>query len=170
MKYREGMEPSLKNLSCNIQGGMKVGIVGRTGAGKSTILQVLFRLTDCYEGKITIDGQNINDVGLHKLRQNIAFIPQTPFLIQGTIRENIDPFNDFGDELIIETLEEVQLWQHIQNKCQNGLSTILTESNNLFSMGQKQLLCLARAIIRKSKILVLDEATANVDLQTDNFI
>ena len=98
MKYREGMEPSLVDLDCRVQGGMKVGIVGRTGAGKSTILQVLFRLTECYEGRILIDGQDLKDVGLHKLRKSIAYIPQQPFLIQGTIRENIDPFQEFADE------------------------------------------------------------------------
>ena len=116
---------------------MKVGIVGRTGAGKSTILQVLFRLTECCGGRILIDGQDLKQVGLHKLRKSIAYIPQQPFLIQGTIRENIDPFQEFNDEIITDTLKEVKLWDHIEKNCQNGLSTILAESNNLFSMGQK---------------------------------
>ena len=149
---------------------MKVGIVGRTGAGKSTILQVLFRLTECFDGKVIIDGQDCKDLGLHKLRKNLAYIPQQPFLIQGSIRENLDPFLEFSDDDIKKVLTEVSLWDHITKNCENGLQTLLTESNNVFSLGQKQLLCLARAIIRKTKILVLDEATANVDLETDNFI
>ena len=170
MKYREGMDLALKNLSFEVQPGMKVGVVGRTGAGKSTILQTLFRLTDCCEGKIEIDGINNQEVGLHLLRRNISYIPQSPFLIQASIRENIDPFNDYGDDQIKKCLQEVQLWDHIQKNCENGLSTMISESNNVLSMGQKQLLCLSRAIIRKTKILVLDEATANIDLETDNFI
>merc|ERR1712086_1073254 len=163
MKYREGMDLALKNLSFEVQAGMKVGVVGRTGAGKSTILQTLFRLTDCCEGKIEIDGINNQEVGLHLLRRNISYIPQSPFLIQASIRENIDPFNDYDDDQIKKCLQEVQLLDHIQKNCENGLSTMISESNNVLSMGQKQLLCLSRAIIRKTKILVLDEATANID-------
>lgn len=170
MKYRPTMDLSLQGLSCHVQAGMKVGIVGRTGAGKSTILQVLFRLTDSCEGKILIDGEDIKNVGLHHLRKNIAYIPQQPFLIQGSIRENLDPFHEYSDEAINQTLKDVNLLEHIETNCKNGLSTVLTESNNVFSLGQKQLLCLGRAIIRKTKMLVLDEATANVDLETDNFI
>ena len=170
MKYREHMDPSIRNLSCTIQAGMKIGIVGRTGAGKSSILQVLFRLSDCSEGKLIIDGVDIKDIGLHLLRKNIAYIPQTPFLIQGSIRENLDPFGEYDDEQIEKTLIEVQLYDHIIKNSSKGLDTLLSENNNVLSVGQKQLLCLARAIIRNTKILVLDEATANVDLQTDNFI
>jgi len=92
MAYRETLEPSIKDLTFTVQPGMKVGIVGRTGAGKSSIIQALFRLCDLTEGKIIIDGQDIKDLGLHCLRKSIAFIPQMPFLLQGTIRENLDPF------------------------------------------------------------------------------
>ena len=95
MRYRDGMDPSMNKLACTIQPGMKVGIVGRTGAGKSTILQVLFRLTECFEGRVLIDGQDCKKLGLHILRKNLAYIPQQPFLIQGSIRENLDPFKEF---------------------------------------------------------------------------
>ena len=98
MKYREELEPSIKELSFTVQPNMKVGIVGRTGAGKSSILQALFRLCELKEGKILIDGVDISQLGLHILRKNIAYIPQSPFLLQGTIRQNLDPFDELEDE------------------------------------------------------------------------
>ena len=107
MRYNEGLEPSMNDLSVLIQPGMKVGIVGRTGAGKSTILQVLFRLTDSFKGSIKIDGQDIKSIGLHLLRKSIAYIPQSPFLISGSIRDNLDPFQEYSDEEINKTLSEI---------------------------------------------------------------
>ena len=113
MRYRDFLDPSVKQLSFKVNPRMKVGIVGRTGAGKSSILQTLFRLVDIEEGKIEIDGVDIRDVGLHLLRNNIAFIPQTPFLLQGTIRQNLDPFEERTDEGIWAILKEVNLHAHI---------------------------------------------------------
>lgn len=105
MKYRPTLEPSVRNLNFEIQAGMKVGVVGRTGAGKSSILQILFRLVDPSEGSVFIDGVDLKNVGLHLLRKNIAYIPQTPFLIQGTIRENLDPFQEKTDEQLWSMLD-----------------------------------------------------------------
>jgi len=116
MKYREELEPAVRGLSVSIQPGMKVGIVGRTGSGKSSILQTLFRLTDVCEGEIKIDGTEIRSIGLHQLRKNIAFIPQQPFLLQGSIRENLDPHNDYKDEVVNQVIKDVGLEEKI-----NGL-------------------------------------------------
>ena len=169
MRYREHLEPVLKGLHHHIKDGEKVGIIGRTGAGKSSIMQAIFRLVETDKGsKIIIGGQDTREIGLHTLRKSISFIPQTPFLMSSTIRENLDPFNLYPDEEIWQVLEEVQLKKYVES-LKNGLLTEVADQN-IFSVGQKQLICLARAILRKNKILVLDEATANVDIETDSLI
>lgn len=113
MKYREELEPAVKGLSVSVQPGMKVGICGRTGSGKSSILQTLFRLTDVSDGTIKIDGTDIYGIGLHALRKNIAFIPQTPFLLQGSIRENLDPHDERTDQEVAKVLLDMGLKEKI---------------------------------------------------------
>ena len=176
MKYRPNCDLALKDINIEINSGEKIGIVGRTGSGKSSLTLSLFRIVEALQGKIIIDGENISEIPLKKLRRAISIVPQEPFLLEGTLKTNLDPLNLYTEQEINEVLNNVKLYEMLEHDNVNGknvlkgINTEIKEYGNNLSFGCRQLLCVARAILRKSKIIILDEATSSVDQKTEDII
>jgi len=169
----------LHGLTFEVNPGEKVGILGRTGSGKSTLALSFFRFVEATEGKILIDGVDLSQVGLADLRSRLTIIPQDPTILSGTLRSTLDVFNEYGDAEIFEALRRVHLIPSSEEEDPvatvnanvfRDLDSPVSEGGDNFSTGEKQLLCMARAILKRSKVLLMDEATASVDYATDELI
>lgn len=169
LRYRAGLDPVLKGVSASIEPKEKIGIVGRTGAGKSSLTLALFRTVEIDGGSIEIDGQNISTLSLQELRSRLTIVPQDPVLFSGTLRFNLDPFEAYSDEEIWSALRNAHLEPFVSS-LNEKLQHHISEGGENLSVGQRQLLCLARALLRHPKILILDEAAAAVDAETDSLL
>lgn len=169
LRYREGLPLVLRSITCKINAREKIGVVGRTGAGKSSLMNALFRITEAAAGTIQIDGINIANIGLEDLRSRLAIIPQDPTLFAGTVRSNLDPFGLYSDDSLWQALNNVYLKEQVESMGK-GLESPVTEFGENLSVGSRQLMCLARAVLRRPRILVMDEATASIDYKSDEKI
>ena len=167
LKYRPETPLVLKKLTFDVEKGNKIGIVGRTGAGKSTICLCLSRILEPTEGQIIVDGINISKLNLTDLRSRITVIPQDPIMFKGNLRYNLDPSKTIAEDEILQVLEKAQLGELIK---QDGLDLTIDENGSNLSSGEKQLICICRAVLRKSKVVILDEATSNIDVVTEQKI
>lgn len=188
LRYRPELDHTLKKLSFNIESGHKVGVVGRTGAGKSTMGLVLSRILEIESGSVKIDGTEISQVNIHNLRSKITVIPQDPVIFDGTVKFNLDPSGNVDDKEIEAILHEAgldDLLKRTPEKKQKkdeeldtsdnvgnqvGIYFKLNDGGSSLSAGEKQLICICRAVLRKNKIIILDEATANIDIKTEEKI
>uniref|UniRef100_A0A8D0GZU4 ATP binding cassette subfamily C member 8 n=1 Tax=Sphenodon punctatus TaxID=8508 RepID=A0A8D0GZU4_SPHPU len=169
VRYDSTLKPVLKHVNAHISPGRKIGICGRTGSGKSSFSLAFFRMVDTFEGRIVIDGIDIAKLPLQTLRSRLSIILQDPILFSGTIRFNLDPEKKCTDSMLWEALEIAQL-KHVVKALPGGLDAIVTEGGENFSQGQRQLFCLARAFVRKTSIFIMDEATASIDMATENIL